>query len=58
MHGKKLSQSLLDSVVYNLRRAAEERRKAALASSSDEREWRLMIAGIFEERAGGTPTLH
>jgi hypothetical protein len=43
---------------YDLRRAREERRKAALAETEEERRGRLVIAGIFEARARALPTLH
>lgn len=43
---------------YDLRRAREERRKAAEATDEEERRGRLRIAEIFEARARTLPTLH
>lgn len=42
-----------DDVTFNLRRAAEERAKAADADCDFERRWRLEIAAIFAKRAFG-----
>ncbi len=42
-----------DDVTFNLRRAAEERAKAADADCDFERRWRLEIAAIFARRAFG-----
>ena len=42
-----------DDVTFNLRRAAEERAKAADAACDFERRWRLEIAAIFAKRAFG-----
>lgn len=42
-----------DDVTFNLRRAAEERVKAADADCDFERRWRLEIAAIFAKRAFG-----
>jgi|GEM_PF-6035547 len=50
MHDKK-DQILNDYVAYNLRRAAQERRKARETWSVRDRLARLEMAGIFEARA-------
>ncbi len=42
----------------NLRRAREERAKAARADCEIERRWRLEIAAIFARRAEGAATVH
>jgi hypothetical protein len=54
-----------DYIAYNLRRAAEERGKAAETSSDHDRRCRIEIAEMFEARAhaapalfGGPPTFH
>jgi len=46
----------LDCVAYDLRRAAEERRKAQEAIRPSDREGRLLIAEMFEERADAALT--
>lgn len=46
----------LDYIAYNLRRAAEERRKAAKTMSAADRANRLLIAEIFEDRADAALT--
>lgn len=38
---------------FNLRRAEEERQKAAAAVSEETRQGRIQIAEIFERRAAG-----
>ena len=43
---------------YDLRRARAERRKAAEATSEEERHARLLIAEMFEARARTLRTLH
>ncbi len=43
---------------YDLRRAREERRKAAEANDEEERRGRLLIAEMFEARARNQRTLH
>ncbi len=47
-----------DYASFNLRRAAEERAKAAAANSDHERRCRLEMAAIFEARAEAVPTFH
>lgn len=43
---------------YDLRRAREERCKAAHATCDEERRARLRLAEIFEARARLLPTVH
>jgi len=52
------SKNYSDQVAYYLRRAAEERRKAAEARSERSRLDRIAMAEIFEARAAALPTLH
>ena len=44
-------------IAYNLRRATEERRKAAESRSERDRLGRLEIAEMFEARAHAAPAL-
>lgn len=44
-------RSFNDDVAYNLRRAAQERRKAREAVSESDRLGRIALAEIFEARA-------
>ncbi|HYI47223.1 MAG TPA: hypothetical protein VEX35_02050 [Allosphingosinicella sp.] len=48
----------MSAKAYDLRRAREERRKAAQAEDEAERRGRLLIAEIFEARAQTQRTLH
>lgn len=57
MHAR-TGKSYSDQIAYYLRRAAEERRKAAEASSERSRLGRIAMAEIFEARANALPTLH
>jgi hypothetical protein len=55
---KQTSMSFEARIAYYLRRAAQEREKAAAACSERERRGRVEIAEIFEARARDAPTLH
>lgn len=44
-----------DYIAYNLRRAAEERGKAAETVSAHDRACRLQLADMFEARAHAAP---
>jgi hypothetical protein len=46
-----------DYIAYNLRRAAEERSKAAETGSEPVRRCRIEIAEMFEARADAAPAL-
>lgn len=46
-----------DYIAYNLRRAAEERRKADETRSERDRQGRIEIAEMFEARADAAPAL-
>lgn len=57
MHAR-TGKSYSDQIAYFLRRAAEERRKAADAPGERDRLGRLEMAEIFEAWASALPTLH
>ena len=46
----------MDARLYNLRRAEQERRKAALALTEEARRIHIEMAEIFEARTGMHPT--
>lgn len=56
MHNNTKIRPRVDCVAYDLRRAAEERRKAQEAICPSDREGRLLIAEIFEARADAALT--
>lgn len=57
MHAR-TGKNYSDQIAYYLRRAAEERGKAAEARSERSRLDRTAMAEIFEARAEALPTLH
>lgn len=55
---KRTTEGFKAQTAYNLRRAAEERAKAAAAPFEPARRRHIEIAEIFEARARDLPTLH
>ena len=55
---KRTTVGFKEQTAYNLRRAAEERAKAAAAPSERARRPHIEMAEIFEARARDLPTLH
>jgi len=51
------NENFSDSIAYNLRRAAEERRRAAATRSEHDRASRIELAELFEARARAAAAL-